>query len=132
LTKVPETELGYCPKSERDDKEEDLSKGCYAIPLVEDYLWTTQSGVTNNREPRDISDNSDDLPVAPHLHDQDVENLHGLYWKRDGELEAPVNKIADTRGRLKPEKVCNFGKHHTSFMYVFPLVYCKKHIQRNQ
>jgi hypothetical protein len=61
----------------------------------------------------------------PHLRDQDVENHHGVYWKRDGLLEAPVNKMANTRGRLKPEMVRNFAKPLTSFMSIFPLVYWK-------
>jgi hypothetical protein len=63
--------------------------------------------------------------VPPHLCDQDVENHHGLYWKHDGVLEASFNKMADTRGRLKPEKVHNFVKPLTYFMSMAPLVYWK-------
>jgi hypothetical protein len=48
-----------------------------------------------------------------------------LYWKRDGVLKAPANKMAEASGRLTPEKVHNFDKHITYFMLVFPLVYWK-------
>jgi hypothetical protein len=92
---------------------------------VGDDLWTTRADAFENREPRDVRDDSGDLHVVPHLRDQDVENHHGVYWKRDGVLAAPVKKMAGTQGRLKSEKVCSFAKPITSFMLIFPLVYWK-------
>jgi hypothetical protein len=125
LTNVPEIELGECPECESDDDEEDPSKGCYANPLVGDDMWTKIADAYDNHEPRDGSDDSDDFHVPPHLRDQDVENHHGLHWKRDGVLEHPVNNMANMWGRLKSEKVHNFAKPLIYFMLIFPLVYWK-------
>jgi hypothetical protein len=61
----------------------------------------------------------------PHLRDQHFENHHALYWKYDRVFEASVNKMDDTRGRLKPEKVRNFANPLISFMSIFTLVYWK-------
>jgi hypothetical protein len=96
-----------------------------------DHMWTTRADAFDNGESRDGSDDSDDLHVPPHLHDRDVENHHGVYWKHDGVLEASVNKMTDTSGRLKPEEVRKFYKHVTSFICIHTGV-LENHIQRNQ
>jgi hypothetical protein len=67
LKKVPETELGECPESDNDDEEEDPSNGLYEIPLVGDDLWKSRADAFDNREPRDDSDDGDNLYLDPYL-----------------------------------------------------------------
>jgi hypothetical protein len=64
LTNIPEAELGDCPESKSDDEEEDLSKGFYVNPHVGGDLWTTRADAFENRESRDVSDDSADFTVA--------------------------------------------------------------------
>jgi hypothetical protein len=58
-------------------------------------LWTTRADEFENCEPRYGSDESDDLPVAPHLRDQDFENHHGFYLTHGGVLEAPYTQARE-------------------------------------
>jgi hypothetical protein len=92
---------------------------------VVDELSTIIADAFNNHEPRDGSDDSDNLTMPPHICDQDVEIHHHLYLKRDGVLEAPFNNMANTHGRLNSERVCNFSKPLTYFTSIFPIVHWK-------
>jgi hypothetical protein len=72
------------------------------------------------------TDDDNDVAYVEHnLDDGDVESHHELYWKRDGLLEQPLNKMLKMCDPLKPEYVKNFGTPLDSIMSVFPWIYWK-------
>jgi hypothetical protein len=126
LTRVSTNESGDCPESESDDEDSNRGTSGYSDPLV-DGMWGSHDGADTYcpwEASTEAADEEEPCLRDLSLRDNDVEEHHGLVWKRDGALDDP-NKMALSEGRLIPEKARSFKTPLHSFMSIFPLVYWK-------